>query len=84
MNFFLWMGVIFRDESNEPSSIIIGYRDATETSSNHPQIVRSKVSLAIALLHYHNCGDYFIIRFHLIPLIRGQKAKKIHKNFFIP
>ena len=42
------MGVIFRDESNEPSSIIIGYSDATITAPNHPHIVRSKASLATA------------------------------------
>ena len=40
------MGVIFRDESNEPSFIIIGYSDATVTVPNHPLIVRSKGSLA--------------------------------------
>ena len=35
------MGVTFRDESNESSSIMIGYSDATVTASNHPQIIRS-------------------------------------------
>ena len=43
---FLWMIVIFRDESNEPSFIMIGYNDATKTAPNHPPIVRSKSSLA--------------------------------------
>ena len=43
---FLGMGVTFRDESNESSSIMIGYSDATVTAPNHPPIVRSKVSLA--------------------------------------
>ena len=33
---FLEMGVIFRDESNEPSFIMIGYGDATVTALNHP------------------------------------------------
>ena len=42
------MCVTFRDESNEPRSIMIGYSDATVTMSNHPQIVRSNVSLATA------------------------------------
>ena len=28
------------------------------------------------MLQYYNCEDYFIIRFHLIPLISGQKIKK--------
>ena len=42
---FLGMGVNFRDESNEPSFIMIGYSDATVTALNHPLIVRSKASL---------------------------------------
>ena len=45
---FLGMGVNFRDESNDPSFIIIGYSDATVTTLNHPLIVRSKASLARA------------------------------------
>ena len=45
---FLWMVVTFRDESNEPSSIMIGYSDTTVTALNHPLIVRSKTSLARA------------------------------------
>ena len=40
------MGVIFRDESNKPSSIMIGYIDATVIVSNHPLNVQSKTSLA--------------------------------------
>ena len=36
---FSWMGVTFRDESNEPSFTLIGYSDTTVTtpksSSNH-------------------------------------------------
>ena len=43
---FSGMSVNFRDESNEPSFIIIGYNDATVTVLNHPLIVRSKTSLA--------------------------------------
>ena len=43
---FSGMGVIFRDESNEPSFIMIGYSDAVVTTLNHPLIVRSKASLA--------------------------------------
>ena len=43
---FLGMCVTFRDESNEPSSIMIGYSDATVTAPNHSLIVRSNVSLA--------------------------------------
>ena len=42
------MDVTFRDEFNESSSIIIGYNDATVTTSNHHLIIQSKVSLAIA------------------------------------
>ena len=40
------MGVTFRDESNEPSFIIIGYSDATVTVPNYSLIAWSKVSLA--------------------------------------
>ena len=42
---FLEMGINFRDESNEPSFIMIGYSDATVTALNYPLIVRSKASL---------------------------------------
>ena len=42
---FLGMSVNFRDESNEPSFIMIGYSDATVTAINHPLIMRSKASL---------------------------------------
>ena len=45
---FSEMSVTFRDESNEPSFIMIGYSDATVTTLNNPLIVRSKVSLARA------------------------------------
>ena len=45
---FLGMGVNFRDESNEPSLIMIGYSDATVTVLKHHQIVRSNASLARA------------------------------------
>ena len=40
------MGVIFRDESSEPSFIIIGYSDATVIAPNHSLDIRSKASLA--------------------------------------
>ena len=40
------MGVTFRDESNEPSSTMIGYIDATVTAPNHSLIMRSKTVLA--------------------------------------
>ena len=43
--FFLEICVNFRDESNEPSFIIIGYSDATVTVLNHPLIMRSNASL---------------------------------------
>jgi len=43
---FSRMSVTFRNESNESSSTMIGYSDATVTATNHPLIVRSKVSLA--------------------------------------
>ena len=45
---FSGMSVNFRDESNEPSFIMIGYSDATVTALNHPLIVRSKASLGRA------------------------------------
>ena len=70
------MCVIFRDESNEPSFIMIGYSDATVTVSNHPHLVRSKVSLATALLQYHSCGGGFVIKLYLIHLINSQRAEK--------
>ena len=38
----LGMGINFRDESNEPSFIIIGYSDATVTVLNHPLIIRQR------------------------------------------
>jgi len=44
------MRVTFRNESNESSSTMIGYSDATVTAPNHPLIVRSKVSLATVTL----------------------------------
>ena len=44
---FSRMGIILRDESNEPSFIMIGYSDATVTALNHPLIIRSKASLGI-------------------------------------
>ena len=40
------MAVTFRDESNESSSTMIGYNDATVTTPNHPLIMWSKVLLA--------------------------------------
>ena len=49
---FLRMSVIFRDESNEPSSTMICYGGATVTAPNHPLIVWSNVSLATVLLQY--------------------------------
>ena len=45
---FSGMSVNFRDESNEPNFIMIGYSDATVTTLNHPLIVRSKTSLGRA------------------------------------
>ena len=42
------MDVTFRDESNELSSTMIGYSDATVTASNHPPIMRSNALLATA------------------------------------
>ena len=36
----LWMSATFRDESNEPSSTMIGYSDATVTVPNHPLDMR--------------------------------------------
>jgi len=41
-------GVIFQDESNELSSTIIGYSDATVTTSNYLLIMRSKALLVTA------------------------------------
>ena len=38
--------VTFRDESNKPSSTMIGYSDATVTASNYLLVVRPKTLLA--------------------------------------
>ena len=43
--FFSGMNVTFRDESNEPSSTMIGYSDTTVISPNHSLITRSNTSL---------------------------------------
>ena len=40
------MGITFRDESNEPSSTIIGYSDPTVTVPNHSLIMLSNALLA--------------------------------------
>jgi len=45
---FPGMSVNFRDESNDSSSVLISYSDATVTALNHPPIVRSKSSFARA------------------------------------
>ena len=45
---FSQMCVTFRDESNEPSSTMIGYSDATVTTPNYPLIMWSKTLLATA------------------------------------
>ena len=42
------MRVTFRDESNESSSIMIGYSEVTVTAPNHPLIMRSNALLATA------------------------------------
>ena len=47
---FSRMSVIFRDESNESSSTMIGYSDATVTAPNHSPIMRSKALLATAYI----------------------------------
>ena len=41
------MRVTFRDESNESSSTMIGYSDATVTVPNHSLIMRSNALLPI-------------------------------------
>ena len=43
---FSQMGITFRDEFNEPSSIIIDFSDATIIIPNHPLIIRSKTLLS--------------------------------------
>ena len=75
------MSVTFRDESNDSSSVLISYIDATVTALNHPLIVRSKASLASAVLQYHSCGGNFIIRLYLIPLISSQNIVSLIKTF---
>ena len=79
---FLGMGINFRDESNEPTFIMIGYSDATVTVLNYPLIVRSNASLDRALLQYHSCGGNFVIRLYLIPLISGQSIVSLSSKYF--
>ena len=55
--YFLWMDVIFRDESNEPSSTMICYSDTTVITPNHT--VNDLISL-----QYHSYGVNFVIRLH--------------------
>ena len=43
---FSRMDITFRDESNESSSIIIDYSDATVTSPTYSLTMRSKILLA--------------------------------------
>ena len=42
---FSGMRVIFRDESNDSSSVLISYSDVTVTALNYSLIVRSNASL---------------------------------------
>ena len=53
---FLWMIVIFRDESNEPIFIIIGYSGATVTASNHYPYRTVK-----GLISYNNCYNTIVV-----------------------
>ena len=80
------MGVNFRDESNEPSFIMIGYSNATVTALNHPLIMRSKASLGRATdtvpLQYHSSGCNFVIRLYLISLISGQSIISLSSKHF--
>ena len=66
---FSGMRVIFRDESNDSSSVSISYSDATVTALNYSLIVRSKTSLVRVSATVPYCGCNFIIRLYLIPLI---------------
>ena len=43
---FFTNGLTFRDESNESSSTMINYSDATITTHNYPLIIRLNVLLA--------------------------------------
>ena len=71
------MSVTFRDESNGPSSTMIGYSDATVTMPNHPLIARSKASLDSFRGLHRGCGGGFVIRLYLILVISGQSRVKI-------
>ena len=71
------MSVIFRDESSEPSSTMIGFSNATVTVPNHSLIERSNILLATA-----HATSYFVIRFYLSS---DQKDKKnFIKTFSTP
>ena len=53
---FSRMSITFRDESNEPSSIMFGYSDTTVTVHNHPLNMRSK-----AFISYNICYSTIIV-----------------------
>ena len=78
---FSEMSVTFRDESNDSSSVLISYSDATVTALNYSLIVRSKTSL-VRVKQYHSCESNFVIRLYLIPLINGQNIKKFSSKLF--
>ena len=79
---FLGMSVNFRDESNEPSLIMIGYSDATVTVFKHPLIVRRRLHYLEQLLQDHSCGGNFVIRLYLLPLISGQSIVSLSSKYF--
>ena len=79
---FSEMSVTFRDESNNSTSVLISYSDATVTALNYSLIVRSKALLVRVLLQYHSCEYNFVIRLYLIPLIGGQSTKKFPSKLF--
>ena len=53
---FSLMSVIFRDEFNEPSSIMIGYSDTIVITPNHPPNRTVK-----GLINYSNCYSPIVV-----------------------
>ena len=80
---FSWMDVIFQDESNEPSFIMIGYSDATVTMSNHILNVRTKASLATVTAIVPQLWRWFRNQTLFNTSNQWSKHRKIFINFFV-
>ena len=63
---FSEMSVIFRDKSNDSSSVLISYSDATVTALNYSLIIRSNASLDWSREFTKGLAGGFVIRLYLI------------------